>query len=627
MSDTISTNNSGRNELVSMVNEDRLLRVVKRLFTGSVKEVLGELLQNSQRAGAKAVNFTISDGAITMADDGTGLIGTGADKFVSSMRIAESSYERAEVTEQDPMGVGLFSLFALEGVREVVLSSGGFSLVVDTERFWNEDGNWQSWRNRVSENHSAQPSETAQNSGLEIVVKANDELLKIVEKTLTAVEDQTSIYYTNDDYKSPVRGYAGIMEVFLNGTLLENTCERVVKMDATLIETTYQGNRVIIGVDGFAHRNTVNWYGQLIDGGNSHLRYYLEVRTGRPVNPLSPSRRGIIDDTDFKSFRQFLREQLRTYILNTPKEALTALVINTAYSSDKAWADEFCPYFTATKIDHDEGSGNSENWLGNLATRQILSYDENPLLIADTVAVVNSAENQARSILEIGEPAKAYSFLEYGAKSFAPVIEQVLGETAYEINSGNPHRLNVKQIWWKPGVALEEFLVESGEFALSDTKLEVIPESGWEAIGSHTVFAYECTENWDITQTDGLIVGVRDDLQQKLGFLNVAAWCVWDYNHDNADSDTLEDSFRKSLEEMKASLFTDCLPDETFDFYQIGCYFPTEKGEQLTALEMIYADEQRIKPQSIRAVMSSGRRVEKLFLSAAETSLNSAAVA
>ena len=146
-----------------MVNEDRLLRVVKRLFTGSIKEVLGELLQNSQRAGSKNVRFTISDDAIVMADDGTGLIGGGADKFASLMRIAESSYERAEVAEQDPMGVGLFSLFALEGISEVVLNSGGFSLAVDTNRLWNEDGYWQAWRSRVSEIDS---TETANCSGL-----------------------------------------------------------------------------------------------------------------------------------------------------------------------------------------------------------------------------------------------------------------------------------------------------------------------------------------------------------------------------------------------------------------------------------------------------------------------------
>lgn len=615
MLDSFTSKNSGQSDtpgagkpaIVSMVDETRLLRVVKRLFTGSVKEVLGELLQNSQRAGAKNVVITTSDDRLTISDDGTGLVGDGgAAKFSSLMRIAESSYERESVIDQDPMGVGLFSLFALEGVSEVVVASNGFALAIDTNRLWNEDGYWQAWESRVrAEESDAQP-------GLTLSITATAELIKKITDNLRAKTYSYTAQY-DLEYKSAVSGYTGVLDVILDGEQLDTSCEFAKKMDKVFLETTYQGNTLIIGADSHPHRNVVNWYGQLINAGSMHLRFYLEVRTGRPVNPMSPSRRGIIDDAEFKAFLKFLRERLREYILTTPQDELSTLAVSTVYNVDKVWADKECPYFTAHLWKHDAMDGNFETWAGASAENRVLSYADSPLLMDESVSIAERVEDS-------GE----LSFVEeicYGAQTFAPVIEKVLGQSVYALASGNTERLTVQQIWWKPGKDLENFFVEAGEFTLCDKKLEIAPDAGWHAVGDSIVFAFENCENWDIYSVEGLIVGVRDDIKAKIEFLDSDAWCIWSYENDDHDSDTMETDYRRSLEAVKAGLFKDCLPDDCLDLWRLMQYFPLESGERVTKLEFIYPRGKNAKRQQasgIRLKTNLKRTLQKQFLSNAQ---------
>lgn len=614
MLDSVSMNNSGQSDTpgtgtaahLSMVDETRLLRVVKRLFTGSVKEVLGELLQNSQRAGAKNVVITTGENRLTISDDGTGLVGDGAAKFSSLMRIAESSYERESVQDQDPMGVGLFSLFALEGVSEVVVLSNGFALTTDTNRLWNEDGYWQAWEARVRQADASAPT------GLTLLITATAECIKKITDNLRA---KTYGYSTQHDleYKSAVSGYAGVLDVFLDGERLDTSCEFARKMDEVFLETTYQGNLLIIGADSYPHRNVVNWYGQLINAGSMHLRFYLEVREGRPVNPMSPSRRGIIDDGEFKAFVKFLRDRLRDYILTTPQENLSTLAVNTIYNVDKTWADKECPYFTANLWKHDAMDGNFETWAGASAERAVLAYADSPLVMDESVWLAARDKDSGK-----------LSFVEsicYGAQTFVPVIEKVLGQSVYALSHGNKERLSVQQLWWKPGARNEDFFVEAGEFMLGDTHNLTVPATGWQPVGGDIVFAFENCENWDINSVDNLIVGVSGGIKSKIEFLDSDAWCIWSYENDDHDSDTMEIDYRRSLEAVKASLFKDCLPDDCLDLWRLMQYFPLESGERVTKLEFIYPRSKTAKRQAatgIRLKTNLKRTLQKQFLSNAE---------
>src|SRR6266702_4090239 len=97
------------NDLSVLVNTDRIRSSIKRLFHNNIAEVLAEILQNSQRAGAKNVQITITSDGFSITDDGHGLIGA-IDGFHTLLKLAESAFDNPSIEDQDPMGVGIVSL-------------------------------------------------------------------------------------------------------------------------------------------------------------------------------------------------------------------------------------------------------------------------------------------------------------------------------------------------------------------------------------------------------------------------------------------------------------------------------------------------------------------------------------
>ena len=621
-----------------LVDENKILSVVKRLFNGTVREVIGELLQNAQRAGAKTVWIeTSGDGRITVRDNGTGLASPGnfnaagdivlysEDEYIKNMfaplmQIAASAYERESVAEQDPMGVGLFSLFALEEVSRVQIKSGGYSLEIDTTRLWTEPGYWQRWRQFISKE-----KQNNLQTGVELVITATADLSSKIESELTRRG-----FSGDPTNESPASGYEGILEIFLNSTPLDTSCPRALKMDERFVETVYFGNRLIIGADNYASVNTVNWFGQLIPAGASGLRFYLEVRANRPLNPLSPSRRGIIKDSAWEKFQDFMKLEIRKYILNTPREEISALAVKTAYHFDKVWADENCPYLTASQLIHDENATSFQEWQWQEKKPVVLTYEENPVLLDDTVHIFK--ENMSAD-KNVGADEETKFECAFGAISFVPVIEEAVGEKVYELRAGNAGRLNVHRLWWKPGAELENFFARNGEFQLTSGEGENLDkpaqpdENKWRAIGEHTVFAFEMEENWNIEAAESLIVGVADSLKNKIEFLNTAAWCIWSYENDDSNGDQMEAEYRLNLEELKATLFGDSLPDETLDLWKLRSYFGLDAGEAITNLEFSYAEEKTsaLQPTGVALRTDKNRLITRRFVSSLESDLTAIA--
>jgi hypothetical protein len=56
-----------------MTNTIRLHSSLRRLFSGQIDEILGEIFQNSQRARAHHVAITTTPDGFTVSDDGHGL--------------------------------------------------------------------------------------------------------------------------------------------------------------------------------------------------------------------------------------------------------------------------------------------------------------------------------------------------------------------------------------------------------------------------------------------------------------------------------------------------------------------------------------------------------------------------
>ena len=71
-------------KLTQLVNDERVRLAIRKLFNGDVSQIVGELLQNAQRAGARRVEFiTSTDGLnggatenkVWVRDDGSGVLG------------------------------------------------------------------------------------------------------------------------------------------------------------------------------------------------------------------------------------------------------------------------------------------------------------------------------------------------------------------------------------------------------------------------------------------------------------------------------------------------------------------------------------------------------------------------
>jgi Histidine kinase-, DNA gyrase B-, and HSP90-like ATPase len=79
---------------------------VSRLFNASLTDCLNELLQNARRAGASAIEITLSaNDHLTIADDGSGI----ADPQ-TLLTLGESNWSEETQQQESPAGMGVFSL-------------------------------------------------------------------------------------------------------------------------------------------------------------------------------------------------------------------------------------------------------------------------------------------------------------------------------------------------------------------------------------------------------------------------------------------------------------------------------------------------------------------------------------
>ena len=83
------------------------LGAVSRFFNGTTVDVLRELLQNARRAGASRVDIVFDSfaGTITVDDDGRGIADWGV-----ILAFGGSDWRERETMDEDPAGMGLFSL-------------------------------------------------------------------------------------------------------------------------------------------------------------------------------------------------------------------------------------------------------------------------------------------------------------------------------------------------------------------------------------------------------------------------------------------------------------------------------------------------------------------------------------
>lgn len=83
-------------------NQHRLISNLRHAF--NPQSILGELLQNVRRAGAKQIHITVDDASIAVSDDGSGI----AD-LQSLIHVAESGWDPELQARENAFGLGVLS--------------------------------------------------------------------------------------------------------------------------------------------------------------------------------------------------------------------------------------------------------------------------------------------------------------------------------------------------------------------------------------------------------------------------------------------------------------------------------------------------------------------------------------
>lgn len=554
-------------QITDLINPMRLRLGIKRAFTSDIGEILGELFQNSQRAGARHVQIITDERGFIYQDDGRGLRDR-AD-FEALIKLGESGWDQRVEEEQQPLGLGIHSLLAHEAVTSVTFSSNLLSLTLDAQRWWTDETYAVNWRENLQTICFPAP-------GLSVGVMCTKELTERLIAELTSNSRITP---------SPAQGYDGLLDIVLNETTVNTRIPASALPKLPLVETTYQGNRLVIGLhdpSGYSTANGlwINWYGQMIAlNQHSHFNAYLEVRRGRPVNPMSPSRRGVIQDQALQALLVFIRDALLEYFAKAPASEINAVALQSFYRDYPEQARRL-PVFVAARYQPYE-SGNDVSECALLCAPAVFRYEQSPLLLAETVQLVQ-------------EDGQVFSET-YGLHTFLE-----LTGAAYKTLAAAEPRLQIHNLWWKPGALLSLpegcslIFHESGQWGLGT---EHNPPAEWQKIGQQTVFTFNDPSNWDADDVDFTVGGA---LPQE--FYEADAWAGFDpYNDDGRSYEEMSESYRQSCEREIRKLIGNAVP-ENFSWDDLLKFIPEDK--QITSLNLDYRSRRSRRPQSVTLVLS-----------------------
>jgi hypothetical protein len=558
-------------QIDDLINPSRLRLGIKRAFTGDINEVLSEIFQNAMRAGARNIRITTDDKGFTYQDDGRGL--RDESDFEALLKLGESGWDQRVEEDHQSMGLGVHSILAHDEVQSVTFSSNLLSLTIDAHLWWD----WQyaaGWRENLRTTCFPAP-------GMNIGVMCSKALTDQLVKALT---DAWLIY------RSPARGYYGLLTIMINDTAVNMSVPEDAMPSVPLIETSYQNNRLVIGLygkEGYTTQNGiwVNFYGQMIPVDQySRFQAYLEVRQGRPVNPMSPSRRGIIKDESLNRLCDFIRDSLFEYFSQTPIEEIDPLALSQFYHDYPAQASKL-PCFVAARRKRYE-SGDDVSKMTSLSAPQVLSYENPPLLLADKARVIR----EEGTVDSVG----------YGLHTFLE-----LTGAAYKVMDADDSRLDIRCLWWKPGEQIQiangcpQFFYKVGQWGLGT---EQEPPEEWREISNHVVFTFNDPNNWDVGQVDFTVGGA--DPQD---FYQTDAWAGFDPSNDQGRSrEEMSESYQESCEREIRNLIGNAVP-KNFSWDDLLRFVP--EGEQIIAVTPEYKSRRKHRPAGVILLLSNDEMV------------------
>jgi hypothetical protein len=565
---------------MTMIQEKRLFSSLRRLFDGTIREVIGELLQNSQRATATEVQIDLmtdetgKSNGFTYQDNGQGLSGIGG--LATLLTVADSFFENPQIElNQAPMGLGFYSLLSLEGVTKLEIISQKASLKLDTKR-WFEDADYrQSWQERVVTLAQSLP-------GFKLMIWGEEQLITKLVDTL-----KSSKYYWQTDL-NPVAGYADILKIYLGKERLDTKVPEELYLPNAEIVTAYLNCPLRLR---FAYHSshpclTVNWYGQLIVTklpSSTPWQAYLEVKAGKPVNPLSPSRRGLIQDKAFGKLLAVITDQLFEFVRTASPKFITPDKIKALYKLEAERAERECPYAVLEKWQPISEHPNSYEDASNHSfakedlERVFRKTDlDNQLLLNESVLVPGEEE------------ATAY---EYGLASFIATLNL----TAYHPVIGAK---TDKHLWWRPGALVDErHTTDIGQWGIGTADT---PPAHWLDFPKEiaSVFVFEETEHWDATEVNWLI-GTVDMVK----FLEQYGWSAWWWD-DDEDYDRQQTSYEETLNALIRQYLGNAVP-EKFEINDLLRFFEPEAG-RITHLELLY-EGAKVYPHGLSVTTEHGQ--------------------
>lgn len=563
----------GSDNLSELINADRVRSSVRRLFQNDIAECLSELFQNSQRARASRVEITTSENGFAYRDDGHGLLG-GVDGFHKLLKIAESRFDNETIGDQDPMGLGVHALLAHDQIGRVTFASGGYRLTLDTKRWWTDRDYYTNWFRQLEE--LLEPV-----GGFEVAVLADAKLIRSLTEALTR-----STYPRHRT--GPAEGYLSYLEITLDGRKVNTNLPQWARIEQPIIETSYQGSRLTIGFDSeYGSRNSsVNWYGQVIEVEHrSGFKFHLDVRQGRPVNPLSPTRRGLIKDAAYEALIRFVESEVFRFVFDQAnRSAVKPEYVAACFHADAERARRESPYIVATELLPLDDPSSLED-LDRRGEYELFTYDAAPRLL----------DNGVTLLLAEGETHED----ERGLSSFVKLVGR-----CYTLKHGDRGRLKIESLWWKPGKVVRSFFREPGDWGVSTCGNE---PGAWRPVGRVPVFSFTDASNWDVEWVDWT-VGTDD----TVAFLRDEAWAGFDPEHDEHDRDEMRNSYGETLDRLTRDLIGNCVPAR-FSAADLQGFMPT-KTARIKTVRYCYADDAGATPHEITATNAAGEEVRLRLL-------------
>lgn len=554
----------------SLVNTDRLFGVVRRLFTGSLDEIVGELLQNAQRSGATEVDIRVSEDRITFSDNGSGLK-DGAEGFRKLLSIGESDYTPEVEAAQTPMGIGFYALLSHSAVIEVRIRSAGKELAINPARWFSDAKYRHNWVELLTE--------CDHRYGTSIQAKCRPELIDGFSALF-----QEKWWVPDFALSAQFRGipawvgYGNWLRITFNGEVLPAELPDFLKLEV-LFETEYLGNRLTVGMkpgtySGYG-QSFVNWFGKLIEvnGLGHEVDWRLSVTGNNPVTPRSPTRDGIVSDDKWKALRQFLIDRTREYFehLQTRPEVE---VLQAGYCLFPELAEKL-PWIIARKAQVGEGTSHQYRFLPT--EYEILPKNGDFHLLDWEIDVLDDAGRSNR----MG-----------GLESFLPLLDK----PAYFHDRGGR---TVTAVAWKPGPLVRNDIGvevrERGQFCVLDDRGE---PGEWMDV-TRDVFAYEQPVAFDITDC-GLVVGATNPIQA----IQDAATRTFEYHPDIEDSwATANQCFSDSVHAVLRKLKGNVVP---LDFSQSDLREFVPKGRRIRRVEYKYLEGTM---SGLKLVLNKGKSV------------------